>query len=277
MSDTRSEAPGPRPSPFGPAWVLAGLYLFGIGFGFVEAVVVVDLRAILTPAVVRIAGHSSEDRFPLIPFDRITSDDPAVARLMRIEVWREAATMILLAGVGLAAGRSFVGRFAAFVVGFGVWDLTYYLFLKLLIGWPASVWTWDVLFLIPVPWAAPVLAPALVAATMVLAGSIVIAEEAAGRPFRVSRWDWLALVAGGLVLIASFCWDWRNIAAGGLPNPFAWPLYTAGEVMAVGGFVHAWRASRGDQSAPSESIDSEFPETAARDTMILGRRGSPAQ
>ena len=49
MSDARSEAPRTRPAPYRPAWVLAGLYLFGIGFGFVEAAVVVDLRAILGP------------------------------------------------------------------------------------------------------------------------------------------------------------------------------------------------------------------------------------
>ncbi len=155
MSDLRSEAPGIRPAPCHPAWVLAGLYLFGIGFGFVEAAVVVDLRAILGPVVDRIVGSFSEDRFPMIPFDRVAQDDPAAARLLRIEVAREAATMIMLAGVGMAAGRSFLGRFSGFIVGFGIWDLTYYLFLKLLTGWPASLWTWDVLFLIPVPWAAP--------------------------------------------------------------------------------------------------------------------------
>jgi hypothetical protein len=244
MNDLRSEVPVNHPAPYRPAWVLAGLYLFGIGFGFVEAAVVVDLRAILGPVVVRTVGSFSEERFPMIPLDRVASADPATARVMRIEVLREAATMILLAGVGMAAGRSFIGRFSAFVVGFGVWDLTYYLFLKLLTGWPASLWTWDILFLIPVPWAAPVLAPAFVAMTMVLAGSIVIAEEAAGRPFRVSRWDWLAIVAGGLVLIAAFCWDWRNIAAGGMPNPFPWPLFFIGEAMGLSGFVHAWRVSR---------------------------------
>jgi hypothetical protein len=254
MSQTRSEATGARPLPFGPAWVLAGLYLFGIGFGFVEAVVVVDLRAIFTPAAVRIAGPSAEDRFPMIPFDRITSGDPALARLMRIEVAREAATMVTLAGVGLAVGRSFVGRFAAFVVGFGVWDLTYYLSLRLLTGWPASLWTWDVLFLIPVPWAAPVAAPAFVATTMVLAGSIVLVREATGRPFRVSRWDWLAIVAGGSILVASFCWDWRKIAAGGQPNLFPWALFNFGLALSVAGFNHARWARQGDQSAGSESV-----------------------
>jgi hypothetical protein len=258
MNDPRSEVPAARPAPYRPAWVLAGLYLFGIGFGFVEAAVVVDLRAILGPTVGRIAGRSSDELFPMIPFDRLAKDDPTAARLMGVEVLREAATLVMLAGVGLAAGRTAIGRFSAFIIGFGVWDLTYYLFLKLLIGWPTTVWTWDVLFLIPVPWAAPVLAPALVATTMILAGSIVIVEEAAGRPFRVSRWDWLAIVAGGLVLIAAFCWDWRNIAAGGMPNPFPWPLFFIGEAIGLGGFLHAWRVSRGVSIVRSVSGDADY-------------------
>jgi hypothetical protein len=258
MIDRRSPAPAAGPARCHPAWVLAGLYVFGIGFGFVEAAVVVDLRAILGPTVSRIAGRSADDLFPMIPLDRLVSADPSAARLMRIEVLREAATMVLLAGVGMAAGRSFVGRFAAFVVGFGVWDLTYYLSLKRLIDWPESVWTWDLLFLIPVPWAAPVLAPAIVAATMVVTGSIVVHEESMGRPFRVSPWDWLAIVAGGLVLVTSFCWDWRKLAAGGVPDAFAWPLFSIGEIASVSGFVHAWNIGRSDvdgTAGPGEKGD----------------------
>lgn len=243
MSDVQSEVPATRLARYRAAWVLAGLYAFGIGFGFVEAAVVVDLRAILGPTVGRIAGRSSDDLFPMVPFDRLANDDPTAARLMGVEVLREAATMVMLAGVGLAVGRSFIGRFSAFVAGFGVWDLTYYLFLRLLIGWPESVWTWDVLFLIPVPWAAPVLAPALVATTMVVAGSIVLVEEGSGRAFRVSRGEWLAIVAGGVVLVAAFCWDWRNIASGGMPDPFPWLLFSVGLAASLGGFARAWRGS----------------------------------
>jgi hypothetical protein len=258
MSDEPSEATGTPSAPYRPAWLLAGLYVFGIGFGFVEAAVVVDLRAILVPTVDRIVGRSSIDHFPMIPFDRIANDDPSGARLMRIEVLREAATLVMLAGVGLATGRSLIGRFSAFVVGFGVWDLTYYLSLKSLISWPASVWTWDVLFLIPVPWAAPVLAPSIVAATMVLAGSIAIVEEATGRPFRLSRWHWLAIVAAGLILIASFCWDWHQTAAWGSPGPFPWALFFIGEGVALGGFINAWRASRIDERVRSGSVATDF-------------------
>jgi hypothetical protein len=243
--------------PFPPGWLLAGVVLFGIGFGFVEAVVVVDLRAILSPASCGSDRRPADEIFPLIPIDRLERADPVAARLMKIEVLREAATLVMLAGVGLSAGRTFIQRFSAFLIAFGVWDLCYYLFLKLLLGWPASVWTWDILFLIPVPWAAPVLAPAIVAASMVAAGSVVIVRESSGRAFRVSGWEWAALVAGGVLLILSFCWDWRNIASGGMPNPFAWGLFASGEAVGLGGFLHALgihQASRSPEPRLSEGL-----------------------
>lgn len=264
MNDEREMMKGARSA----AWVLAGLYLFGLGFGFVEAVVVVDLRAMLGPDVERIAGRSVDDLFPMIPFERLALEAPSVARLMRIERLREAATLVLLAGVGLAAGRSFVGRFSAFVVGFGVWDLVYYLSLKALIGWPSSVWTWDILLLVPVPWAAPVLAPAIVAVTMVVTGSIVILEEESGRPFRVSPREWLAIVAGGVILVTSFCWDWRHIAAGGVPRGFPWGLFFIGEAVSLGGFLRAYQASRAPGAGDTISPSGEPP--------ISNSRGEPS-
>jgi hypothetical protein len=231
---------------------------FGIGFGFVEAVVVVDLRAILDPLAGRAGGISADGVLPMIALNRLERTDPVASRLMRIEVLREAATLVVLAGVGLAAGRNLIQRFAAFVLAFGTWDLCYYLSLELLLGWPASPATWDVLFLIPVPWAAPVAAPLAVASSMVIAGSAVLVWESTGRPFRASRMDWAAIVAGGLMLIVAFCWDWRNLAAGGMPNPFPWPLFLAGEAIGFGGFLHASWTSRAaltprskDHPAPS--------------------------
>jgi hypothetical protein len=240
-------------------WLLAGLVIFGIGFGFVEAAVVVDLRAILRP-VSRESGRTSADGvFPMLTIDQLDRSDPAAARLMRIETLREAATLLMLAGAGMAAGRTFLQRFAAFLVAFGVWDLCYYLFLKVLLGWPASVWTWDVLFLIPVPWAAPVFAPVAVAAPMVITGSAVLFWEANGCPFRVTRWQWAAVCGGGAILVLAFCWDWRNVAAGGLPDSFPWPIFLVGETIALGGFLHATWATRrsleahfGSGSAPEE-------------------------
>ena len=76
-------------------------------------------------------------------------------------------------------------------------------------------------------------------ATMIAAGLAVAAWEAMGPPFRVSGWEWAAVVAGGLIEIAAFCWDWRTIAAGGVPGSFPWPLFFVGEVVGFGGFLHS--------------------------------------
>src|SRR5579884_2850086 len=84
--------------PFQPGWLLAGLIGFGIGFGFVEAAVVVDLRAILSPTVAQANRGSVGEVLPLIAFNRPGRSDPVAMRLMRIEVLREVATLVMLAG-----------------------------------------------------------------------------------------------------------------------------------------------------------------------------------
>ncbi len=240
------QSAGGVPSSFRPGWILAGLVLFGAGFGFVEAAVVVDLRAVLHPISRQTGRISGDGVFPLFTLDQLDHANPVAGRLMRIETCREAATLVMLAGAGLAAGRSFLGRFAAFTLAFGVWDLCYYLALKLLSGWPASLLTWDVLFLIPVPWAAPVVAPAIVAMSMVIAGATVLVWESTGRSFRVGARHWAAIVAGGLILVGSFCWDSHTLAGGGLPTEFPWALFLAGEALSCGAFLHAfWLSWRG--------------------------------
>ena len=145
----------------------------------------------------------------------------------------------MLAAAGLAIGRSFREWLAGFMIAFGVWDIFYYVFLKLLLGWPASLWTWDILFLLPVPWVGPVIAPVLVSLSMIAAGVVVLWRESLGWPVRCGGLHWALIVLGGLVVIVAFCWDFQNTAAGGWPNPFNWPLFALGEAMAAAGFVHA--------------------------------------
>ena len=156
---------------------------------------------------------------------------------LTVELGRELATLGMLAAAGLAVGRKFVEGFAGFLIAFGVWDIFYYLFLKLLVDWPASLWTWDILFLIPVPWVGPVIAPVIVSASMIAAGVAILHREGVGRPIPLGRLHWTAASVGGLLIVAAFCWDWRNAATGGLPNPFHWPLFAAGELLGVGAFV----------------------------------------
>ena len=153
---------------------------------------VVDLRAILGSATGRTDLLSADEIFPMIPLDRLERTDPAAARLMKIEVLREAATLVILAGVGLAAGRTFIQRFSIFLVAFGIWDLCYYLFLKLLLGWPASVWTWDILFLIPVALFAQSGPPATAIDQRAL-----IADQSSARNADPSTWAPFVLVGEG--------------------------------------------------------------------------------
>jgi hypothetical protein len=249
---------------FQPVSVLAGLVFLGAGFGFVEAAVVVDLRAVLESVSQKTGRISSDEVFPMFTLKELDGVDPVAGRLMRIEVCREAATLVLLAGAGLATGRNFLQRFAAFSIGFGVWDLCYYLALRLFLGWPASMWTWDVLFLIPVPWAAPVVAPVVVATSMVVAGSIVILWESGGLVFRMRRSHWAAIVTGGLILLAAFCWDSSNLAAGGAPSAFPWSIFAAGELLACVAFLHAcWMNKSALSPVVAPSSDRETSAFAA--------------
>lgn len=219
---------------------LAALVLFGVSFGYVEAAVVVYLRTIYDPLRQRL--HPSRPPGELFPLIRIAElREAGHAARLATEVGREAATLLMLAAVAAAVARNRREWLAAFAVVFGVWDVFFYLFLKLLIGWPPSLLTWDLLFLIPVPWAAPVLAPVAVSLTMIAGGGIVLWREHGGRPVAVGRRHWAALAAAGAILLATFVWDWRNTTAGGMPNPFAWGMFAIGEALGIGALADSLR------------------------------------
>jgi len=214
---------------------IAALFLFGISFGYVEAAVVVYLRAIYDPIRDRIhPGRGPDDLFPLISPQQLAGSGPENPRRLAIEIVREAATMLMLASVALALARNFHEWLAAFGVAFGIWDITFYAFLRIMIHWPQSLNTWDILFLIPVPWVGPIWSPVAVALTMVVCGLIALQ-----RGIRVRLRDAAVILAGAAVIFASFIWDFRNTLAGGMPNPFNWPLFLAGEAVGLIGFAFA--------------------------------------
>jgi hypothetical protein len=219
---------------------VAALFLFGISFGYVEAAVVVYLRVIYDPIRQRIhPERRPDDLFPLITPQQFAESEPENRRL-QIEVGREAATMVMLAAVALAVARNFQQWFAAFAIAFGVWDISFYAFLKLLIHWPDSLSTWDILFLIPLPWVGPVWAPVLVALSMIVCGLISLrAGGLRGRPLH-----WMGLLAGAAIIVLAFVWDFRNTTAGGWPNPFNWPLFLIGEAVGLSAFLAAARTPR---------------------------------
>src|SRR6185503_18967938 len=89
------------------------------------------------------------------------------ANFISIEMGREVATLVMLLAVAAVAGRTVRDAFLYFALAFGIWDIFYYIWLWAFIGWPPSLFTWDVLFLIPVPWLGPVIAPVLVSLGLV--------------------------------------------------------------------------------------------------------------
>ena len=168
------------------SWVI----LFAIAMGFLETAVVIYLRQLYYPT-----GFN----FPLV----IIPNTTAIT-----EFWREFATIIMLVGVGVLCGKTKISRFAYFMIAFAIWDIFYYLFLFILIGWPNSLYTWDILFLIPIPWVGPVIAPCIVAFQLFLFGCLIIYFDEKYQNIKITASQLLLLISGVVIIIISFTTDY---------------------------------------------------------------------
>ena len=205
-----------------PLWVA----LYAIAMAAVESAVVVYLRAL----------HGGAE-----PLSVLLHEIPD--RLVAIEVGREAATLVMIVAVAAIAGRNVWERFLYFALAFGLWDIFYYVWLWVFIGWPPSLFTWDVLFLIPVPWLGPVLAPVIVSLCLV-AGALWLLS----RPvLRLSRRAWVLASVGAVLVLLSFTIDYHYALIRTDPPRFRWELFLAGIVIGVGGLI--WFSRR--QAPPS--------------------------
>lgn len=227
--------------PFRRAMI--ALVLFGVAFGYLEGAVVTYLRALHEPARVHYyPGRAPAEMFPLLTLDQLRAAAPEQQRTLYTEIGREAATILMLAAFALAVSHNGRQWAAAFAIVFGLWDAVFYLTLKLLLDWPASLFTWDILFLIPLPWVGPVIAPVLVSLAMIAGGTWCLWRESIGAPLRVARLHTAGVLLGALVIIVSFTLDYRNILSGGSPHAFHWGVFALG--MAIG------TASYGSTGAP---------------------------
>jgi hypothetical protein len=173
---------------------------------------------------------------------------PEVAgNLAAVEAGREFATVVMVAAVGCLAGRRWVDRLAWTSVAFGTWDIAYYGWLWVFIGWPHSPGTWDVLFLIPVPWAGPVWAPVAVSLALIGFGLAAAHSSQFGRPARVDRKNVAVALAGGFLVVLSFTLDAPALMSGRTPDWYPWPVFVGG--MALAGWA-AWTALRAGASEP---------------------------
>ncbi len=210
--------------------------------GLLESTVVVYLREIYYKG-----GFS----FPLAQIDE---------RISTTELFRELATMIMLIGVGYLAGRNLASRFAWFIYSFAIWDIFYYVFLKVFVNWPESLLTDDILFLIPVVWVGPVISPVIISLTMILLTIIILYYDSKDRKIDITLIDWGFLILGSLIVIVAFSWDYSKfvinksgfkdiwITPGNalfelqyIPQNFNWFLFTIGEAIILFRVLWFWR------------------------------------
>src|ERR1043166_636849 len=156
---------------------------------------------------------------------------PIIGYLGPVELAREAATLVMLLTVGMLAGRTWRGRLGYAAIAFGVWDIFYYVFLKLMCGWPHSLLDWDILFLLPLPWWGPVLTPMMIAALMVAWGTLVT-QGVTRRARGLCNAALVLGCLGAILAFYTFVEESVRVADQGvdalrrlLPAQFDWPLF----------------------------------------------------
>ena len=201
--------------------------VFSIAMAYLESAVVVYLR--------RVYGIT-DLIFQIPPFDQ---------QIAAIEIGRELATLVMLLCIGWIAGKTFQARVGFTFITFGLWDIFYYIWLRVLIGWPQSVLEPDLLFLLPLPWWGPVLSPVLIALLMVTGGVIAVIKTEKNQALHIDVWFWVCLITGVLILLYTFMADAlralpadASTLSGLKPSQFNWPVYFLGFGLGV---IALWR------------------------------------
>jgi hypothetical protein len=207
-------------------WLVAG---FAAAMAWVESAVVFYIRTMID----RIEPYQPD---PL----------PVMSGFASVELPRELATLIMLLVVGMLAGSTWRQRLGYSAIAFGLWDICYYLFLKIMCGWPNGLLDWDVLFLIPLPWWGPVLAPVLIAVLMIVWGTFATQFERCGGSTLSNTAVWGIAFVGMALALFVFMADTLDAAPHGieairtvLPKSFNWPLFGVALSLMSAPVIHA--------------------------------------
>ncbi|HRH39322.1 MAG TPA: hypothetical protein PK760_13310 [Flavobacteriales bacterium] len=223
--------------------VFIWMTVFYIAMAYLESAVVVYLRALYYPE-----GFD----FPLVTMDH---------NVVGTEVWREVATIIMLLAPAALVTRSRMERFAWFCFGFGIWDIFYYVWLKVILDWPASLASRDLLFLVPVPWVGPVWAPCVISMGLIAFALVVLYGRSTNAQFRVDRSSWLLLLGGAMLMIVSFTIDpfmrsygLEELSSAGsasgfalangreyIPEDYPWPWFVMGCTASIAAVIRIHR------------------------------------
>jgi len=221
--------------------------LYSIAMAYVEAVIVIYLRQL----------YHIED---------VVRDMPAVIdRMTLFELGREVATLAMLAGVAWASGHKLWDRLAYLGYTWGMWDIWYYIWLALLIGWPTSPLEWDLLFLLPFPWWGPVLSPALVSLLMVIGAVAALRKMDSGYRIEANRLSIFTASIGVIITLYTLMSDAIKALPGGQealvtarPTDFNWLLFLSGYLLMA---FPAFRTLRAMQKTKKEAIKGVFSQT----------------
>lgn len=200
--------------------------VYAVAMAFLEAVVVAYIRQLLV----------------------ITANHVTLGPYVTMEMWREMATLTMLAALGWLAGRKKLDRLAYGVFAFGLWDIWYYVWLKVLLDWPETIWDWDTLFLIPLHWWGPVLSPMLIAALICVTAVLAVIRMERGEKPDVTPARLSTALAGGVLALYVFMSDSLHALLQGRndwdtlrPELFNWPLFLlALALMAAPSLMATW-------------------------------------
>ncbi|MGC8682581.1 MAG: hypothetical protein ACP5UJ_01390 [Athalassotoga sp.] len=193
---------------------LALVFIFGVAMGFLESIVVVYLRQLYYPYDFKV--HL------VIP-----------SHMVQIEMFREIMTIVMLVIVATLAGEDKFRRFYYFIYLFGIWDIFYYVGLKMLLNWPSSILTWDILFLVPTEWFGPVLAPVIVSLTFIFYGVIMILKK--------ENFDFVQMLiglCGGVIIFATF------VTANSTTLNYDWYMFALGEGLLLFSMIEKFALAR---------------------------------
>ncbi|WP_346863638.1 hypothetical protein [uncultured Draconibacterium sp.] len=221
------------------------LFVFALAMGILEAIVVVYVRELYYP---------NGFVFPLKTLPK---------HIVAIEIIRELSTLLMLGSVAWIAGKNGLKRLSAFLFLFGIWDIVYYIALKVFLNWPESFFTWDILFLIPITWVGPVLAPLICSFLMILMALLFDYYQSKRRLYKLTIAELLLLFAGSAVIFISFTIDfgliiWRGnfstgffslpeneeftqIVSTWIPGDFLWGVFGTGILSICAAILLIWR------------------------------------
>ena len=208
------------------------IIIISILFAYIESSIVVYLRE---------AYYENGFPFPL---------KMMAVHTLWVEIGREMATLLFLAALAWLAGKNLRQRFAYFALAFGVWDIFYYIWLYVFLQWPESLLSWDLLFLIPIPWTGPVLSPILVSLALINIATIMFILDAKKRsPLQLTIRDWLGEgISVGLILLSYF-WNISRINCPEELLHYPWSLLIVGLILGLGIIYHRlWEQSRSKKS-----------------------------